>query len=302
MLPLAGLAEVARVRGDLERAARQHGEVVAVARALGDKYLLAESLGAFAQIYRQQDVPARAAECAAEAVALAREVGDKFMLAGSIGIEARVAEAGGDLGRVRRLYAEALALARDQEATPPSPLVGMLLAGLARAAMLGGETTGAARLFGAAAALREVPGQDQIPFDPDDGADNDRAVGAARAALGEAAFDHAWDAGRALPWEAAVDEALAGANWPGGERAAGPRPTDRVTSMRSDPVGDRFGLSAREREVLALLCQRLTDPEIAARLFISPRTVHRHVANLLAKLGAANRREAAALAARRGVA
>jgi non-specific serine/threonine protein kinase len=60
-------------------------------------------------------------------------------------------------------------------------------------------------------------------------------------------------------------------------------------------------LTVREREVLALLCQRLTDPEIAAQLFISPRTANRHVSNLLAKLGAANRREAAAIAARAGL-
>jgi DNA-binding CsgD family transcriptional regulator len=59
-----------------------------------------------------------------------------------------------------------------------------------------------------------------------------------------------------------------------------------------------FDLTRREREVLALLCQRLTDPEIAARLFVSPRTASFHVANVLGKLGAANRREAAAIAAR----
>ena len=57
-------------------------------------------------------------------------------------------------------------------------------------------------------------------------------------------------------------------------------------------------LTRREREVLALLCQRLTDPEIAAQLFISPRTASSHVANLLGKLGAANRREAAGIAVR----
>jgi DNA-binding NarL/FixJ family response regulator len=46
------------------------------------------------------------------------------------------------------------------------------------------------------------------------------------------------------------------------------------------------------------MAERQTDPEIAARLFLSPRTVERHVSNILGKLGAANRREAAALAVR----
>ena len=57
-------------------------------------------------------------------------------------------------------------------------------------------------------------------------------------------------------------------------------------------------LTRREREVLALLCLRLTDAEIAAQLFLSPRTVNCHVLHLLRKLGAANRREAAATAVR----
>jgi DNA-binding NarL/FixJ family response regulator len=53
------------------------------------------------------------------------------------------------------------------------------------------------------------------------------------------------------------------------------------------------GISAREREVLALLAEGLTDREIGERLGISPRTVETHVGSLLSKLGVRNRAQAA---------
>jgi DNA-binding CsgD family transcriptional regulator len=56
------------------------------------------------------------------------------------------------------------------------------------------------------------------------------------------------------------------------------------------------GLTRREREVLRLVCQRLTDAETAGRLFVSSRTVNYHVGSILDKLGASNRREAAEIA------
>lgn len=69
----------------------------------------------------------------------------------------------------------------------------------------------------------------------------------------------------------------------------------------ADSDTEEFGLTQREQEVLTLLCKRFTDAEIADRLYLSRRTVESHVANVIHKLGAANRREAGAIAARFGL-
>jgi DNA-binding CsgD family transcriptional regulator len=57
-------------------------------------------------------------------------------------------------------------------------------------------------------------------------------------------------------------------------------------------------LSRREYEVLRLLGGGLSNREIAARLFISPKTAEHHVSRIYAKLGVSSRAEAAAYAAR----
>jgi DNA-binding CsgD family transcriptional regulator len=61
------------------------------------------------------------------------------------------------------------------------------------------------------------------------------------------------------------------------------------------------GLSQREVEVLRLLAAGKTNPDIAATLSISPKTVTHHVTSILGKIGASNRTEAAAYAARTGL-
>lgn len=59
-------------------------------------------------------------------------------------------------------------------------------------------------------------------------------------------------------------------------------------------AGDKWAaLTGREREVVAALARFNTDAEIAERLKISPNTVHRHVAHILAKLKLGNRRDVA---------
>ncbi|HEV3376167.1 MAG TPA: LuxR C-terminal-related transcriptional regulator [Thermoleophilaceae bacterium] len=75
--------------------------------------------------------------------------------------------------------------------------------------------------------------------------------------------------------------------------------------VRTEAVGREDGrlseLTLREREVLRLVAQGLSDSEIAKRLVVSPHTVHRHVANVRTKLRLPSRAAAVAYATREGL-
>jgi DNA-binding CsgD family transcriptional regulator/tetratricopeptide (TPR) repeat protein len=76
--------------------------------------------------------------------------------------------------------------------------------------------------------------------------------------------------------------------------------TDFVAPIGRAPTHD-FGLSKRELEVLALIAEGRSNPEIGRQLFITRKTVAVHVSNILTKLGVAGRVEAAAAAIRLGL-
>jgi DNA-binding NarL/FixJ family response regulator len=70
------------------------------------------------------------------------------------------------------------------------------------------------------------------------------------------------------------------------------------TEPAQGKASSRQSLSQRQREVLGLIAQGLSDAEIADRLALSQHTVHRHVGNILTKLGVRSRAAAIAYAAR----
>jgi DNA-binding CsgD family transcriptional regulator len=174
--------------------------------------------------------------------------------------------------------------------------IGEAMAGLACIIGATGDFSSAVRLLGAADRLRTASGTDART--PEQRAAMEQTMTEARAALGDAGVAEAWDAGSMLPTDEAVADVLALSEGVTMVQMDPVRaePHSRPASLPSPSVGPE--LSPRELDVLELLCRRLTDAEIAAALFISPKTVGHHVSRILGKLGAANRREAAAIAAR----
>lgn len=154
-----------------------------------------------------------------------------------------------------------------------------LLECLARLAAAAGDWARSARLYGSAEATRATTGMVRFRIHQ---REYDADVTGVKAALDANDFDAAWAEGEAM----SIEEAIAYAQ----KTSAGDR---------KRPVTGWGALTPAERDVVKLVAEGLTNKDVAARLFISPRTVQSHLAHVFTKLGVTTRTQLAQVATAR---
>ena len=314
-------------RGDYERAEELCAQSLALSREADDKVMIAEALLRLGRVpsNRPGDL-ARAKEIYEEGIALCREVGYTFRLPAFLLGLGYVLLLEGDYERGAALNEEAAAICRDRgyddnlqyaldnlgwaallqgdyerasshyeeslvvcKKLADRMIASESLQGLACVAGAGGEAERAARLFGAAEALRE-PVREAVGYrhSPEEDAWREPYLTTARSLLGDGEWEEALARGRAMDLQEAIDYALFSA---GG-----------LSAIPSSTPEHPAGLTSREVEVLGLVASGMTSPQIAKELFLSPRTVDTHLTSIYHKLGVNSRTAATRFALDHGLA
>ena len=237
-----------------------------------DNWIVARSRVGLAEALRRVGRHDEAAGHADLAVALARRLPAPFILAAALDQVALLAAAK-DGGRAEDLHHEAMRVRTEHGLRT---FLVQSLDHVARLAMAGGRPAEAVRLLAASDAARDRMG---YPRPQVEQPDHIALVDAVRGSLGDS-FSNFWSEGAAL----SLDDAVAYAS-----RARGPR---------ARPPFGWASLTPTEQQVVGLVAEGLTNPEIGSRLFISRATVKAHLSRIFAKLDVDNRAGLAALAAR----
>jgi non-specific serine/threonine protein kinase len=249
-------------------------EGLALIRVLGNPARMRVSLRNLADLHTDAgDYPAAAAAYE-DSLASAREHGDDHEAAYALRGLGHLARVQGQYARAEECLRESLTLLkplRDRRCVP------LTLEGMACITVGPGWAERAARLLGAAHAMQARTG---APSPPSALADYQRTVADARQELGPERFNAIWAEGTTMGLDAAVDLAL-----------AAPRPdavgadARRAVPTPADTHAPVVPLSPREREVVTLIAQGLSNRQISEQLTLSVRTVERHIENVYNRLG-----------------
>jgi DNA-binding CsgD family transcriptional regulator len=278
------LAEIALGRGDIDAGRQLIESGLRAWRALGYRQGIGRALFMLAQLDEQRGDVAAASARYDECYHAWGEVGYRAGIAEAAISLGWLALAAGDLASAAPLFAESLSLWRE---IGQQKGVAAALEGCAAIAVAKGCPETGLRLVLAAEELREAIGAAPSPLER---ARANPWLGDAKQALGQEATVAIAAAAKRCLVDEALDVAFA-------ILQAGPEP---AAAQATDAPAARE-LTPREREVLHLLSRHHTDREIADALSISPRTTMHHVSHILAKLGVASRRDAAAWAVRHGL-
>ena len=200
---LQGLGLALEEQGDHAAARAAFDEGLAIQRELGNRPGIGNSLNNLGNAACEQGDYATAQRLYEEALVIQRELGDREHIAAVLDNLALVAAEQGDFVAARSLGKESLTIRR---ALDDRRGIAWSLEGLANVAFALKGPAKAARIWGTAARVREEVG---CPLPPRDRARSDRRIAAARAAMGDdTAFDGAWQEGRAMPLDQAVEYAL----------------------------------------------------------------------------------------------
>ncbi len=263
--------------GDVAQARDSLAAVVGIFRASFMPHWAAVPLVVLAEAQLALGALDEAAASLDEAASLARSGAMTWVLGRAGLVRARLRARQGDLSEAESRAHDALSLAREA-GDRLGQVDGLEL--LARLVAERDSPREAVRLWAAADSLRAELGYARFPVDR---APHEAAVVAAREALGPDEFAAAWAEGARLSAEEAIGYAARGR----GERR---RPSTGWAS-----------LTPTELEVVRLVGQHLSNPEIADRLFVSRATVKTHLVHIFAKLGINSRSELLAEAIGRGI-
>ncbi len=293
---LSNLGDIACFEEDYDLSDTYHLEALAIRREIGNKRGIALSLSNLGMVAYLRGDTESAARWYAEGMEYAAEVDDAFGKAGILLGQGKVAVRRGNLGEGINLLTQALFILRQMGSRR---LMADVVDALATAAARDDRFVSSARLIGSTTTMREGH---QIGITHRSRVEINDLLTELHKELGEEGFNAAFSSGKRQSLEAAVDEAIVLAEAISASEAA------RIAREREAPEADpgsraaeELGLTPREREVLTLLAQGLSDKEIADELFISPRTAMTHVGNILTKLGVNKRTLAASVAVRRGL-